>query len=150
MKTHAFIDKRCNPQSSPVSPPHTSLQPCHRQQRQRLRHTIVAARPKLVPEESSVVERLERSLHLSASATPQLAQQPAETSTSSSSSKRTVDEAEVLHSTGVHRAWVYGATGLFSALLVKGLSEIHTWQGAVGSGVAVLAAYYISGVYKSS
>ncbi|CAL5223346.1 g5849 [Coccomyxa viridis] len=52
------------------------------------------------------------------------------------------------------RAWVYGATTLFSALLVKGLSEVHTWQGAVGSGVAVVAAYYVSdfltGVYHWS
>ena len=104
----------------------------------------------MLPEESSVVERLERSLHLPASAVPQHIEQPADSSSSRSSSKRTVDQAEVLHSTTKHRAWVYGATTLFSALLVKGLSEVHTWQGAVGSGVAVVAAYYVSGEQKGS
>ena len=104
----------------------------------------------MVPEESSIVERLERSLHLPASAAPQQIEQPADSSASRPSSKRTVDQAEVLHSTTKHRAWVFGATALFSALLVKGLSEVHTWQSAVGSGVAVVAAYYVSGEEKGS
>jgi hypothetical protein len=36
-----------------------------------------------------------------------------------------------------------------SALLFKGLSEIHSWQGAAGSAAAVLAAYYVSGADTS-
>ena len=145
MQTHAFIGKRCSPQSPPVSAPHRALQSFPWQERHRSLLITVAARPKVVPEESSIVERLERSLHLPASAAPQHIQQSALPAVSRSGSKRTVDEAEVLHSTAVHRAWVFGATALFSALLFKGLSEVHTWQGAVGSGVAIVAAYYISG-----
>ena len=151
MQTHAFIGKRCNPQSSPAIAPHRALQPFSRQERHRSLLITFGARPKVVPEESSIVERLERSLHLPASASPQQIQQtPPGSSAGISSSKRTVDEAEVLHSTTYHRAWVFGATAIFSALLVKGLSEIHTWQGAVGSGVATVAAYYVSGEQHGS
>ena len=150
MQTHAFIGKRCSPQSAPAAVSARNLPSLSRQKRHRSLHITVAARPKVLPEESAVVERLERSLHLPASAIPQHIEQPVDSSSSRSSSKRTVDQAEVLHSTTKHRAWVYGATALFSALLVKGLSEVHNWQGAVGSGVAVLAAYYISGKEKSS
>ena len=92
-----------------------------------------------------MVERLERSLQLPASAAPECSQQPLEESTSRPSSKRTVDEAEVLHSKNEHRAWVFGPTALMSAVLFTGLSKIHSWQGAAGSGAAVLAAYYVSG-----
>lgn len=151
MQTHAFIGERCNPQSAPAVAPHRALQPISRQKRHRSLLVTVGARPKVVPEESSIVERLERSLHLPASASPQQIQQsPQESSAGSSSSKRTVDEAEVLHSTTYHRAWVFGATALFSTLLVKGLSGIHTWQGAVGSGVGMVAAYYVSGEQQDS
>ena len=92
-----------------------------------------------------MVERLERSLQLPASAALERSQQSIEESTSRPSSKRTVDEAEVLHSENEHRAWVFGATALMSAVLFKGLSEIHSWQGAAGSAAAVLAAYHVSG-----
>ncbi len=150
MQTHAFLGKRCSPQSAPASVSLRTLRCFPRQERHRWLHITVAARPKVVPEESSIVERLERSLHLPASAAPQQIEQPADPSASRPSSKRTVDQAEVLHSTTKHRAWVFGATALFSALLVKGLSEVHSWQGAVGSGVAVVAAYYVSGEEKGS
>ena len=145
MQTHAFIGKRCNPQSPPALATHRVFQSIPRQERHRSLLVTVAARPKVVPEESSIVERLERSLHLPASAAPQHLQQSILPAVSRSGSKRTVDEAEVLHSTALHRAWVFGATALFSALFLKGLSEVHTWQGAVGSGVAIVAAYYVSG-----
>ena len=144
MQPHCSIIQG-SPQWVPAFSSYRSFHSCTRTQRQRVSVTVGAARPKVVPDETSVVECLERSLHLPASAAPQYTQQSAEHTASRSSSKRTVDKGEVLHSTNEHRAWVYGATGLFLALLVKGASEIHTWQGAAGSAAAVLAAYYISG-----
>ena len=92
-----------------------------------------------------MVERLERSLQLPASAAPESSRQSIEESNGRPSSKRTVDEAEVLNSNNEHRAWVFGATALMSAVLFKGLSEFHSWQGAAGSAAAVMAAYYVSG-----
>ena len=145
MQSHCSMIQGRSPHCLPALSSNRSSHSYTRTQRQRVSVIVGAARPKVVPEETSVVDCLERSLHLPASAAPQHTQQSAEHSASRSSSKRTVDKGEVLHSTNEHRAWVYGATGLFSALLVKGVSEVHTWQGAAGSAAAVLAAYYISG-----
>ena len=146
MHSRCLSGQRWLPHTKPAAARQISLSSCtHKRTRLTELTTTSAARPKVAPEESAVVERLERSLHLASSEAQQLSQHSASATTSRPSSKRLVDEAEVLHSTLKHRVWVYGATALFSATLLKGLSEVHTWQGALNSAAAVLAAYFVSG-----
>lgn len=148
MYSQFLTHQRCSPQCSPVAGHHRVFPSSTGRVGHRGLSTIVAARPKVVPEESLMVERLERPLHLPSPAAPEQTRHAAEAS--ASRSKHTVDEGEVLHSTNEHRAWVYGATALISALLCKGVSEIHTWQGVAGSAAAVLAAYLFSGADRAS
>ena len=146
MQGRCLSGQRWLPYTKAAAARQRSLSLCtHKRTRLTELTTSSAATPKVVPEESAVVERLERSLHLASSEAQQPFQHSASASPSRPTSKRVVDEAEVLHSTLKHRVWVYGATALFSATLLKGLSEVHTWQGALNSAAAVLAAYFVSG-----
>ncbi|BDA48150.1 probable transmembrane protein 189 [Coccomyxa sp. Obi] len=73
--------------------------------------------------------------------------QPEASSSGSSetrTSKRSIDEGEVLHSTFEHQAIVYGTSALLSALLIKGFSDVHDLPGTIGAAIAAVLAYYIS------
>ena len=147
MQANCLSRQPCSPQCFPGAANQISVLYLPGRLRRRDLASPVAARPKVASEESSIVDCLERSLHLQSAEGLESSQHSAEARPSRSGSRRTVDEGEVLHSTNEHRAWVYGATALFSATLIKGISEVHSWQGAVGSAAAVLCAYYVSGAH---
>ena len=116
-----------------------------RQCRQRLAVAAIATRPP-APTPVRGVESLERSLQLeSTSGRDDLSAGQIDDSRRPGSSKRVLDEEEVFHSTPEHRFWVFGATALFSATLLRGLADIHDLPTALGAGAAALLAYYVSG-----
>lgn len=98
-----------------------------------------------IQQQRPAVDVLERSLQLESSSGREHAEASTSGSTEARASKRSIDEGEVLHSTFEHQALVYGTTALLSALLIKGVSEVHDLPAALGAAAAVLLAYYISG-----
>lgn len=116
-----------------------------RQRRQQLSVKAVATRSKVNIQQRPAVDVLERSLQLESSSGCDQAEASSSGSSETRTSKRSIDEGEVLHSTFEHQAIVYGTTGLLSALLVKGLSDVHDLPGIIGAAVAALLAYYVSG-----
>jgi hypothetical protein len=69
-------------------------------------------------------------------------------SPSAGTSKRSIDDGEVLHSLPEHRAWVFGTTTLLATLFTKGAAEVHTLPGGLGVATAALLAYFVSGREK--
>lgn len=128
----------------------TAFQHCstlhNRQSRQHAVVQAVATRSKVqIQQQRPAVDVLERSLQLESSSGREHAEASTSGSTEARASKRSIDEGEVLHSTFEHQALVYGTTALLSALLIKGVSEVHDLPAALGAAAAVLLAYYISG-----
>ena len=116
-----------------------------RQSRQRLAVTAIATRPP-APTPVRGIESLERSLQLeSTSGRDERSADQVDERRQPGSSKRVLDQEEVFHSLPEHRFWVFGATALFSATLLRGLSDIHDLPTALGAGVAAFLAYYVAG-----
>lgn len=65
--------------------------------------------------------------------------------TSTSGSKRVVDQGEVFHSTWTHRAWVWGATALLGATFLRGCAKVHDPTAALAAAAGAVAAYYVAG-----
>lgn len=116
-----------------------------RHTRRQLCTTAIATRPKAPVDQRPAVDVLERSLQLDSSNARDVSSSVPPPVASTSGSKRTIDEGEVLHSLPQHRAWVYGGCALFTALFAKGFSEVKDIPGAAGAVVATLVAYYVSG-----
>ncbi len=132
----SFLNKRTNTQHSGC---------LFRQRRQQLSVYAVATRSRVNIQQRPAVDVLERSLHLESSSGCDQAEASTSGSSETRTSKRSIDEGEVLHSTFEHQAMVYGTTALLSALLVKGFSDVHDLPGIIGAAAAGLLAYYISG-----
>ena len=116
-----------------------------RQSRQQFSIQAVATRSKVNIQQRPAVDVLERSLQLESPSECDQAQASSSGSPETRTSKRSIDEGEVLHSTFEHQAIVYGTTALLSALLVKGVTDVHDLPGTVGAAVTAVLAYYISG-----
>ncbi len=107
--------------------------------------SAIATRPRAPAPLPDDVQALERSLQLESTSTSGREHVEPQSQPRAAASKRTLDQEEVFHSTAEHRAWVFGATALFSATLARGLSDIHDVPTALGAAAAALLAYYVSG-----
>ena len=119
--------------------------PClPRKCRRRLAVAAIATRPP-APTPVRGVESLERSLQLESTSGRDERSGDQDERRQPGSSKRILDQEEVFHSLPEHRFWVFGATALFSATLLRGLSDIHDIPTALGAGAAAFLAYYVAG-----